>query len=397
MSYSAVTESNPSISFDPGVHPLGNLLKVATNQSLSVEARLLYVILVMMAWSKGRCWPSQQYQSEALGRSDRQVRRYHQELERAGILGINRRPGQSSFYYPWLLHQTPDTCDLRAQDTGVRVTLKKEQVQNVKNVIPPHPKPPCSEKLSSANEDNVNAIEAYSKAEEFRLDKMSISESEPSQDVHSRSQEPPPASTPVRPKGPSGSKPPLTQDHMFLVEEIERVTGDTWSRGYFVNLVRQVDEQTIWAALSVTREKMALESGVNGGAYFSSTVRGMAGLHSLTPHRPSPVTSNEFDVGPLDSNQPSKVSIPKPEPVDEIDPTALVKGWKVMYRPGNVSSVLSQVGRCLPSWDAQSTWESLRQDRVGECEETVLDEFLDLCAVKVQFQSKAVSSGGEAL
>ena len=48
----------------------------------------------------------------------------------------------------------------------------------------------------------------------------------------------------------------LTPDHFFLVQEIERVTGDTWSRGHFVNLVRQVDEKTIYGALSVRREKV---------------------------------------------------------------------------------------------------------------------------------------------
>ena len=163
--------------------------------------------------------------------------------------------------------------------------------------------------------------------------------------------ESPPAPTPVQPKSYSRSNPSFTTDHLFLVEEIERTTGDTWSRGYFVNLVRQIDEQIIWAALSVTREKMALESGVNGGAYFSSTVRGMAGLQGLNSHRSSPVTPKEFDVGPQDSKKPPHVSSPEPEPLDEIDPTALVKGWRVMYRPGNVSSVLSQVGRCLPGWD----------------------------------------------
>ena len=75
--------------------------------------------------------------------------------------------------------------------------------------------------------------------------------------------------------------PPSLQDHLVLVEEIERVTGDTWSRGHFINLVRHVDEQTVYAALSVTREKMALESGVNAGAYFTATLKGMMGLAGL--------------------------------------------------------------------------------------------------------------------
>ena len=77
------------------------------------------------------------------------------------------------------------------------------------------------------------------------------------------------------------TKSSITPDHLLLVEEIEQVTGDTWSRGHFFNLVRQTNEQTVYAALSVTREKMAMESGVNAGAYFTATLNGMKGLAGL--------------------------------------------------------------------------------------------------------------------
>jgi hypothetical protein len=139
---------------------------------------------------------------------------------------------------------------------------------------------------------------------------------------------------------------------------------------------------------------MALESGVNGGAFFTATLRGMAGLQRLSSKRSSPMTSNAFELGFQDSRQPQPISVPDPEPFEEYDATALVKGWKIVYRPGDVSSVLSQVGRCLPEWDANSTWESLKQDRVGEPEEEVLDEFLDLAAFKVQFRSMTPSEVG---
>jgi hypothetical protein len=99
------------------------------------------------------------------------------------------------------------------------------------------------------------------------------------------------------------------------------------------------------------------------------------------------MTSNRFEVGPQTTKELSPVSVPDPEPVEEFDEKALVKGWKIVYRPGDLSSVLSQVGRCLPGWDAHSTWESLIHERAGEPEEEVLDEFLDLAAFKVQFQS----------
>ena len=124
----------------------------------------------------------------------------------------------------------------------------------------------------------------------------------------------------------------FTPDHLFLVQEIERITGDTWSRGHFVNLVRQVDEQTIYAALSVTREKTTLESGVNAGAYFSATLRGMAELGSLKtkpqsyslPQQPQPYSPTPE---PADRSKPYIVHSdePKPQPIDPDSPKERVE------------------------------------------------------------------------
>lgn len=349
-----------SISFDPTDHPLGNLLKVATNTNLSVEARLLYVILVLMAWSKGRCWPSQAYQAQALGRSDRAVRNYQQELEKVGLMLIERTPGRVNHYHPAILtgthSKTPEPDNRPTPETGCRITLK-EELQNVKNVLPiddlgsPSPSTP-------PDQENVNAIQTLPKS----------------------------PSKPQRGSPPQTRKSFITPDQIFLVEEIERTTGDTWSRGHFFNLVRQVDEQTIWSALSVTREKISLESGVNAGAYFTSTLRGMAEIQSLGSHK-----SSSTSPVPETTDRSSSQICPVAEPpvLEEIDPSGLVKGWKIMYRPGDLSAVLSQVQRCLPGWDAQSTWKTLKFDRAGASEEEVLDEFLDLCALKVQFQSNS--------
>ena len=66
----------------------------------------------------------------------------------------------------------------------------------------------------------------------------------------------PPQPESIRAK--SHTKAPITWEHLSLVEEIEWVTGDTWSLGHFINIVRKTDEQTIHAALSVTREKKSL-------------------------------------------------------------------------------------------------------------------------------------------
>ena len=73
--------------------------------------------------------------------------------------------------------------------------------------------------------------------------------------------------------------------------------------------------------------------------------------------------------------------------MEEIDTETLIKGWKIFYNPNRIQSVLFNVSQCLPDWNVSGAWESLKQDRPGQPELEVLDEFLELAAFKVQFQS----------
>ena len=179
----------------------------------------------------------------------------------------------------------------------------------------------------------------------------------------------------------------FTPDHLFLVQEIERITGDTWSRGHFVNLVRQVDEQTIYAALSVTREKRSLESGVNGGAYFSATVRGMTGLGNLKakpkrlaiPQQPQP-----------DYPTPEPVSRSKPHIVhsDEpatFDPQSMKKGWLLSYKSGGVISLLSWIERGVSCVDVRNLWVQVKEMLPGYKEPDLVDKFIDVIAVRMKY------------
>ncbi|MGO9121477.1 MAG: hypothetical protein ACLQPD_28195 [Desulfomonilaceae bacterium] len=181
----------------------------------------------------------------------------------------------------------------------------------------------------------------------------------------------PPVVTP-RPK----TKISITPEQIFLVEEIERVTGDTWSRGNFVNLVRQTDEQTIYAALSVTREKRSLESGVNLGAYFTATLKGMTGLTSLGARPPAEVMTH-ISMDPSVRLIPRLLhpDEPKPQPVD---PDAMKKGWRLYYKGAGVQSMLSLVQRCVPvSVDVERLWVGVRETFPGLEESVLIDRFLD--------------------
>jgi len=176
--------------------------------------------------------------------------------------------------------------------------------------------------------------------------------------------------------------PSLTPEHLLLLEEIERVTGDTWSRGHFINLVRHTDEQTIYGALSVTREKMAMESGVNGGAYFTSTVRGMTGLASLGASpvaedmtQPSRPTHLSMDTSLRPTPRPLHLDEPKPQPVD---PDAMKKGWRLHYKGAGLEGMLALVQRCVPVCvEVSSLWVDVRETFTGVGESVLIDRLLD--------------------
>lgn len=393
---------DPSISFDQNAHPLGNLLKVATNQSLSLEARLLYVVLVLMAWSKGKCWPSQTYQARSLGRSERQVRRYHQELERSGVLGINRRPGQSSFYYPWALHGTPDTCDLRAQDTGVRLTSKEEQLKSVKNVLPVPTPVTCTNELPSQDEENVNALEILSNSEDLSQPTETPDHEPISNPILESFSLPEPPDT-IQTQPPASStrsektkqqlqiQPPkanLNPDQWFLLEETEQACNDFHSRGHFINLIRRHDEATIYAALSVTKEKMSLESGVRGGAYFTATLKGMTELRGLGSNpQPSiqPTSPPEIQSHPPCSYEPHRAPVLEPQP-EPVDPDGLIKGLRFQWKSGGVSSLLLWADRCVSGVDTHELWGQIKELLPREHQETLVDRFLDTLRVRIQHQ-----------
>jgi hypothetical protein len=65
---------------------------------------------------------------------------------------------------------------------------------------------------------------------------------------------------------------------MDLVRQIETVTHDYGSRGAWIQIIQRVDRDSIFMAMSATRDKLACESAVNPGRYFIGCVR------HLDPH-----------------------------------------------------------------------------------------------------------------
>jgi len=178
---------------------------------------------------------------------------------------------------------------------------------------------------------------------------------------------------------------PLSHEQIDLIREIERITGDTWSRGHFTNIVRTFDEQTIYTALSITKEKISLESGVNGGAYFTSTVkclRGLRTVRSSPPSHPAPPSGPMHSRGSTVGKNNISGTVDLTLKGDEIDD--IKRGWSTLYRSGYPDQALRVISRCLGGCDIKSLWEKLSNERPEDPEESVFEELMDLACLKLE-------------
>ncbi len=366
-----------------------------TNQSLrlpriSKGAQILLCELLKWSGERRYCWWSIPAIAKDLNWSASVVWRKSKELQKAGLLEVIPRPGRSNFWVPLpgrnrmerLQSEVAPLATPRVPFLKENEKLKRCTAPNLGTCTeetPPHPDP----------ESNVNAVKICS--EEMSLlqgtipDIVAESVQEPIVVVQLPPHEPirqKPAQPASVPKPKPKTQPPLTSEQMLLVHEIERATGDTWSRGHFVNLVRQVDEQTIYAALSITREKGSLESGVNLGAYFTATVKGLSGLASLGARPVSDVMTKQPPSGSPTTIPPARPTPrflhpdePEPEP---LDPESLKRGLRLQYKASGVQGMLTLVQRCVPvSVDVGGLWSDVRETFSGVEEGILLDRFLD--------------------
>ena len=240
---------------------------------------------------------------------------------------------------------------------------------------------------------NVNAFESLSS--ETALPPIPIQNHESSSPYKA------PGTFPPTPQSSSKPHPAVNSDPDYLVEVILETTHDDHSKGAWCRISREVPEQSIYQALSITREKMSLESCVNPGRYFLGTLKGLTGFSfqtrqlKLSSSPPAPPTdtdrptypSSQQVVCPSSSSGKRTLSRLEPSQPQDMDPKFLVKGWKMLYQPGKLSTVLNVLQRCVSGCDVQATWERLKQDRPDEEESLILDDFLDLMALKASMGS----------
>ena len=363
MSTAQVTNSSPpwSIPFS-----ILDLKAQAVRLPISKGAQILLSELLTWSGERGYCWWGKPAIAKDLHWSPSAVWRRATELKESGLLAVIPRPGRSNYWVPLPGKNKMERLQKElAPLAESRGPLEKKKEPEKKRYTAPN-QGTCTEKpLPSPQPENVNAVKVFS-PDTSPISKTTY-QSHIVQGPVALVQTPP--YEPIRQNTVSSVTipkpkpyPPLTSDHLALVEEIERVTGDTWSRGHFINLVRHVDEQTLYAALSVTREKITLESGVNAGAYFTATLKGMMGLaglgeKSLRSSIPQPLQSPHVPT-PLKA-RPMSRCIPIVEP-DPVDPESLKKGWRLSYRSGGVNSLVTWIQRCVPaSLDVPNLWSDV--------------------------------------
>lgn len=79
---------------------------ILTSNKISVGAKLGYAMLLKYAWGDNACFPGQTKLAEDMGSGERSVRRYLDELEKAGLLEIVQRGlGKTNLYRLFLTVQ----------------------------------------------------------------------------------------------------------------------------------------------------------------------------------------------------------------------------------------------------------------------------------------------------
>ncbi len=366
----------------------------AVRLPVSKSAAILLSELLTWSGEKGYCWWAVPRIAKDLGWSASSVWRRSAELQAAHLLEVIPRAGRSNYWVP--LPGPAKMERLRSELTPLatpRVPFLKEN-EKLKRCTVPDLR--TSTEQSPTSPSNVNAIkscpEEIAPLQGTNPNILIESLQEPIPDIQTRPQPEPirqKKSAPPVPSAKPKTKAPITPEQIFLVEEIEKTTGDTWSRGHFVNLVRQTDEQTIYGALSVTKEKMTFESGVNGGAYFTATVKGLTGLAGLGEKCPGASITQQSRPAHISMDTPVRpaprflrADEPEPEP---FDPESLKGGWRLHYRGAGVQGMLSLVQRCVPvSVDVGRLWGDVRAAFPGMEEGILVDRLLDTVVTRMR-------------
>ena len=213
-------------------------------KELSHGARLTYVLLLKYAWNEGSCFPGVERLARELEVERKSVMRYTRELQNQQLVSIERRgQGKTNVYH---LKRWQDRRN--AQSDTARASSKPRMGKRGRS-------PTDGTSGNPANGTSRNPTDGtvirYSRQ---RLRRQ----------IHS-----------VNASGTSGSKEP---DHVaYLVEEIMKVCGDRQSIPFYRQVVRKLDDHSIFRLLAEVRQDRSIR---NRGAVFTSKVQALWKAHS---------------------------------------------------------------------------------------------------------------------
>lgn len=248
----------------------------AQKAPVSHQARNLLTSIILWSGHNGFCWWGIPAIAREFAVSEKTVRRWKHELIHAGLLREAPRPGRSSILTPFPEQAPgPSRGGVPSHTVG---GVKEKEIQE-KNVctLPENTNHPEPERK------NVVEVRQDSKPEESIQEPILEQSMSAEPESIEESETAPPVSEEPEAVRVSRPKPVSRPFDMELVHDIESVTKDYHSRGAWISVVRELDEQTIRTALSATQCARLEQSGVNAGAYFIGTLRNMSGFTFKEP------------------------------------------------------------------------------------------------------------------
>jgi hypothetical protein len=148
-------------------------------------------------------------------------------------------------------------------------------------------------------------------------------------------------------------------------------------------------------ALSITRDKMAQDSGVNGGAYFTATVKSLAGVQPLhngprrhVDEKPPAITPAPIQAVEMRRSVPP-VKLPAVkfrEQPEKPNPEHLIKGLRFHWRNEGLSGLLTWTEKSVVGINIREIWNQVKELLPLAREAERVDRFLETVQVRMQHQ-----------
>ena len=231
-------------------HPCTYINEIYSDRSISRGAAHVLIRLVTASGYHGYCYPSVATLCQWTGYKQTQLRHYLRQLVQLGHIRIIHIPGRSNEYQ--LTRIIPKSSRPLRYSAPIKRFIKRKRITDQENVISlhrpeqpqtPDPGPPQTEHTAPA----LVQTDHHQAQEQNQVD-----------DSHLETQT---------------SKPPVNH---YLLSQIMQLTGDKKSFPFWFKVVKRVDEQTIYSALSSLRIANDCNQVQHRGRYLVGILKQLA-------------------------------------------------------------------------------------------------------------------------